>query len=598
MRFFTLLTIFSCFKFAFAQNPPKREFRGAWIATVSNIDFPSSKFLSSEQQKAEFVNILNKHQQAGINAVVVQLRTNGDALYPSELEPWAEWLTGKQGQAPSPFYDPLALMIEECRKRGLEFHAWLNPYRAVSNINTSQIADNHIAKKRPDLLLAYGNLRILDPGNPESREWVTKVVMDIVRRYDVDGIHFDDYFYPYPVSGQVLNDDATFSKFNRGFTNRADWRRENVDLLIKMVSDSIKAAKPYVKFGISPFGIWQNKSASQPLGSETRGLESYNDIFANSIKWSQQGWVDYMAPQLYWYIGYSVADYDKLTKWWASNANNRHLYIGQAIYRVNADVNWNSGEIPKQIRLNRNTLGVNGSIFYNTTFLNQNPLGVRDSVINNYFKFPALPPTMPWKKSTMPNPPTGLIATLSSKEIQLKWNKAQSGINEIDKIKRYVVYRFANDEKVDLSNAKAIRHITNSDENSFTDTEINAALKYTYVVTALDRLHNESTPSNEASVQVITEIEEETEIAETELFQNFPNPFNNKTYITYFLSKGSWVKLRIFDILGVEKQLLVDEWQSVGLQSIEFNNKILPRGVYIYSIETSDIMLTKRMVIE
>jgi uncharacterized lipoprotein YddW (UPF0748 family) len=588
--FLTLLSLT-----ALAQTPLKREFRGAWIATVSNIDYPSSKTLTPEQQRNEFINLLNQHQQAGLNAVVVQIRSNGDALYQSSLEPWSEVLTGKQGQAPNPIYDPLTFMVAETHKRGMEFHAWFNPYRAVPNITTTQLADNHIAKKRPDILLAYGNLRILDPGHPESRNWVTKVVMDVVRRYDIDAVHFDDYFYPYPTTGLTLNDDSTYVKYNRGIANRADWRRDNIDLLIKMVSDSIKSAKPYVKFGISPFGIWQNKSTAQPNGSDTRGLESYNEIYANSTKWTQQGWVDYMAPQLYWYIGFSVANYAVLLDWWAKNANNRHLYIGQGAYRINADANWNAAEMPKQIRLNRTNTQVQGSIYYNTNTLNKNPLGFRDSLRNNFYRYPALQPAMSWKKSTIPSAPTNLTAVLSTNGIQVKWTKSQTSSNEIDKIRSYVIYRFKDDEKVDLTNAKAIRTIIHDDSAEYLDIENPpSALKFTYVVTALDRLHNESNPSNEAKITVISANEEE--IAQTELFQNYPNPTDGKTIIPYFLAKNSLVKIKIYDWLGREIRSIIDEQQTAGKHEVEVNN--LTKGLYIYTLEADSKLFSKRMIVE
>ena len=277
-QFFTCLILSLYFFSAQAQNP-KREFRGAWIATVGNIDYPSAKTLTTAQQQAEFIKILDQHQQAGINAVMVQIRTNGDAFYPSNLAPWSEFLTGRQGKSPEPLYDPVAFMISECRKRGIEFHAWFNPYRAVANVNTSILDATHVALKRPDWLLAYGNLRVLDPGNPEVRRHVNQVVMEVTRKYDVDGIHFDDYFYPYPATGLTLNDSATYANNKRGINNRNDWRRDNINLLVKAIADSIKSVKPWVKFGISPFGIWQNKTTAQPLGSETNGLQSYSDIY-------------------------------------------------------------------------------------------------------------------------------------------------------------------------------------------------------------------------------------------------------------------------------------------------------------------------------
>lgn len=577
----------------FAQNPPKREFRAAWIATVNNIDFPSSKTLSAAQQQTEFINILNQHKQTGINAIVVQIRPTSDALYESSFEPWSEVLTGKQGQNPQ--YDPMKFMIEECRKRGIEFHAWFNPYRVVSDATIAKIdSSKHIAAKRPDLLLAYGNLRILNPGLQDSRNYVTKIVMDVVRRYDVDGVHFDDYFYPYPVSGTVLNDDATFAQNSRGFTNKNNWRRDNIDLLIKQVSDSIKAVKPYVKFGISPFGIWQNKTASQPEGSATNGLQSFSDIYADSKKWIQQGWVDYLAPQLYWYIGFSVADYGILANWWNNLVTEpRHIYIGQAMYRVNADANWNANEIPKQLNVNRSLKNVYGSIFYNTTSLNKNPLGVRDSLRNNYFKYPALLPPMPWKDNIAPQPPTGLIATVVADGVSLKWNFDKSITNELNKTKQFVVYRFKEDEKIDINNSKSIIYISPLAEETYIDKTAKDA-NYTYLVTALDRLHNESLPSNESKAILVTS--QEPIFTSTFLHQNYPNPFEDRTTITYSLSKRSEVKLIISDLLG-ESKVLVDEIQDAGTHEILVDAANFKSNQYIYTLITSNQTISKRMLI-
>lgn len=604
MKVRLFLFVLICISYSsIAQIPPKREFRAAWIATVSNIDFPSSKTLTPEQQRAEFINILNQHQQTGINAVIVQIRPTCDALYASSLEPWSEWLTGKQGQAPQPFYDPLVFMIAECRKRGMEFHAWFNPYRAVSNVKTAKLdSTKHIAVRRPDLLLAYGDLRVLDPGKPEARNFVTNVVMDVVRRYDVDAIHFDDYFYPYPETGKVLNDDSTFSKFNRGISNRADWRRDNVDLLVRQVSDSIKSTKPWVKFGISPFGIWQNKTNNQPNGSATNGLQGYNDIYADARKWVQQGWVDYIAPQLYWSIGFAVADYGILLPWWSQNSFGRHLYIGQAAYRVNTMTTsepsaWLNGtQLPTQIRANRIQPAVQGSIFYNTTSLNKNPLGIRDSLRTNLYRYPALIPNMAWKDNIPPPAPQGLTATITSNGVQLRWNRPSTGTSELEKIRYYVVYRFANEELTNTSAAQNIRYISPNDTTAYLDAVSNPTLKYTYVITAVDRLHNESVASAPASVVLITALDQQL-APQTELLTNYPNPFEEETLIPYQLAKSGRVRLKIWNLLGQEITTLVDEWQTQNSYQISFRRNFLPSGVYICTLETDDFKGSKRMIL-
>lgn len=580
---------------------PKREFRGAWIATVNNIDYPSTKNLTSAQQQAEFIKILDQHQQAGINAVIVQIRTNGDAFYPSELAPWSESLTSKQGKAPEPFYDPMAFMVAECRKRGIEFHAWFNPYRAVPNINTTVLDAKHVAVKHPEWLLPYGNLRVLDPGKPEVIKHITEVVMEVATKYDIDGVHFDDYFYPYPSARLTINDSATYNRNSRGIVNRADWRRDNVNILVKTIADTLKAVKPWVKFGISPFGIWQNKTTAQPLGSATGGLQSYSDVYCDSRLWLQNGWVDYIAPQLYWNIGLAVADFSVLVPWWANNVFDRHLYIGHAAYRINAtDVAaWQiPSQMPSQIRLNRSTAKVQGSIFYNTNTLNKNLLGFRDSLIIKIYKTPALMPQMAWKDAVSPNSPKNLMANLTNTGLQIKWEKPTVGTSELDKIRGYVVYRFADNEPVDITNPAAIRSIIYKDTTAFFDADISQqAMRYTYVLTAIDRLHNESFPSNSTTAVLVTATEEKEVFTEAKLNQNIPNPFDDYTKISYKLERASHVTLKIFDIMGTERNRLVDEYKSAGEYSHDFHNLNLETGVYFYSLQTQGGISVKRMIV-
>ncbi len=598
-QFFTCLILCLSIISIQAQNP-KREFRGAWIATVGNIDYPSVKTLTTAQQQAEFIKILDQHQQAGINAVMVQIRTNGDAFYPSDLAPWSEFLTGRQGKAPDPFYDPITFMISECRKRGIEFHAWFNPYRAVSNINTSIFDAKHVAVLHPEWLLPFGNLRVLDPGLPQVRKHVTQVVMEVANRYDVDGIHFDDYFYPYPTTGLTLNDSATYAKNTRGILKKDDWRRDNVNLLVKSISDSLRAVKPWVKFGISPFGIWQNKSASKPLGSATGGLESYSDIYCDSRFWLEKGYIDYITPQLYWNIGLVVADFAILVPWWANNVFDTHLYVGHAAYRINASDSapWqNPSQMPSQIRLVRNTPKAQGSMFYNTNTLNKNLLGFRDSLITKLYKTPSLMPTMAWKDVIAPPSPTNLTASVTNSGVQLKWTKPTTGTSEVEKIRGYVIYRFADNEANDISKAEAIRTIIPKDTTAYFDTEsLLKVFKYNYLITALDRLHNESTPSNVASAVIVTGIEEEQN-PQTELSQNAPNPFSDYTKINYHLAKSGNVSLKIIDLLGKESITLLNEHKQAGSYYAEFHNQSLPSGIYLYILETEEGILSRKMLI-
>jgi uncharacterized lipoprotein YddW (UPF0748 family) len=582
-----------------AQGPaPKREFRAAWIATVGNIDWPSAKGLSAAQQQAEFISIINQHRQAGLNAVVVQVRSVCDALYASPLEPWAEVLTGRQGQSPG--YDPLAFMLAECHRRGLELHAWFNPYRAVSNVQTATLDPTHVVRQRPDWLLAQGNLRILNPGLPAVRQYVTRVVLDVLRRYDIDGVHFDDYFYPYPVTGQSFSDDSTFAAFPRGFSSRAAWRRDNVDLLVKQVSDSIQAVKPWVKFGISPFGIWQNRSPTQPLGSATGGLEGYTDIYADSRKWIQQGWLDYVTPQLYWYIGLPVADYAVLAPWWqdairTGSFPDRHLYIGQAAYRVGNDpaAQWNqAAQMPTQLRQNRQA-GIPGSIFYNTSSLLKNPLGLRDSLRLRYYNRPALRPLMPWKDNTAPPAPTGLSVQVSGSTVTLRWTRPATAPAELARARQFVVYRFEPGQPTDLSQAAAIRTLTDTDTTAATDTDLRPGLAYRYVVTSLNRLHTESGPSAEVIVPPVLGLTEPSAF----LLRCDPNPINDRADVRYTLTTPTHLRLTLLDGAGRPVRLLVNGLLAVGEQTVVLNASGLPTGLYVLVLTTDSGQRETRRVL-
>lgn len=589
-----LLCLIICFaNNLFGQIPPKREFRAAWVATVNNIDWPSSKTLSVAAQKQELMTILDQHKQAGLNAVLVQIRSNCDALYPSFFEPWSEVLTGLQGRSPQ--YDPLDFMISECRKRGLEFHAWFNPYRVVSNINTAIVDSNHVSRKHPEWLLPFGNLRILDPGIPEVRNYVTSVVLDVVKRYDIDGVHFDDYFYPYPQTGLILNDDSTYIRHNRGFVDRGNWRRDNVDLFVKMISDTLKSVKPWVKFGISPFGIWQNKTTAQPLGSATGGLQSYNDIFADSRKWLQQGWLDYAAPQLYWYIGLSVANYSVLVPWWNDIAFGKHIYIGQGAYRINADANWNAAQMPTQIRLNRQYPNVFGSIYYNTTSLKSNPLGFRDSLRTNLYQYPTLLPTMKWRDSIPPSVASGLTAVRNPTNVQLTWTKPAATTQELQKVRQFVVYRFDDYAPVNYQDARAIRYITPTDTTAFTDETVQTGRRYTYVVTALDRFHNESAPSN---IAVIIGTATQDLNSNSAHLEASPNPFSDVVQIHYELKKNSFIQLTVNDLYGREVASLVNRNQISSAYTLPFEAHYLPSGIYFIYLKTEDGIAVKKVILQ
>ncbi|QEK52438.1 family 10 glycosylhydrolase [Pedobacter aquae] len=472
---------------------PKREFRGVWIATVVNIDWPSKAGLSTAQQKDELMNILDQHQKQGLNAVFFQVRPASDALYAKGTEPWSIWLTGTQGKAPEPFYDPLDFAIKECHKRGMELHAWFNPYRATFDSQFDKLHKNHITNLKPDWFITYGGKKLFNPGLPDVRAYITQVIMNVVRNYDVDGIHFDDYFYPYGVKGQTIDDTEAYIAYNNGIKDIADWRRDNVDKLIKMVSDSIRTEKKHVKFGISPFGIWKNKK-QDPEGSETNGGDSYYGLFADSRKWAKEGWVDYINPQIYWAFSTMAAPYNKLVDWWSNNAYGRHLYIGQGAYRLsdNKDIGWrNPTQMPSQLIYNRLNNRVQGSVYFSSKSLNTNLKGISDTLKNNYYKYPSLPPVMLWLDSISPNRPENLLAVQTNKSVLLSWNlpsKAKDG----DAAYGFTIYRFEDNEPLDIDKASAIKKVFFGAITSWEDQDIIKGKKYTYVVTALDRLKNES----------------------------------------------------------------------------------------------------------
>lgn len=391
-----ILSVFPCFLLlsAFAQSKP--EFRGVWIASVDNIDWPRRGQYNPEGQKAEFVRQLDLHQRNGMNAVVVQVRPSADAFYPSPYEPWSQWLTGTQGKAPSPFYDPLQFTIGEAHKRGFEYHAWINPYRANFAVGTASIAPDHVTKQHPDWFLKYGGTLYFDPGNKEAQAWVVAVVKDIVTRYDVDAIHMDDYFYPYRIAGKEFPDHASYAKYGAGM-NKEDWRRSNTDSIICKLTKAIHEAKPWVKFGISPFGVWRNQS-DDPDGSPTQaGQTNYDDLYADILLWLEEGWIDYVAPQVYWEFSHKHAPFEPIIKWWNDHSYGRHCYVGLGIYRAGTNPAWRDRtQLPRQIDSTRALENLGGQIYFSSTTFDKNPYGWNDLLRNNYYKEKVPVPEMPW----------------------------------------------------------------------------------------------------------------------------------------------------------------------------------------------------------
>lgn len=482
--FFTSCSVSRQMTAPISENP-KREFRGAWIQTAFQGEY---KEMTPAEMKRSFVRKLDFLSSCGINAIIFQVRPEADAFYRSDIEPWSRFFTGEQGLAPAGNFDPMAFLIEECHKRNMEFHAWLNPYRASTAGNT-RFADSHIYHRRPDLFVTYNKQILFDPGIPDNRQFICRVVRDIVSRYDVDAIHMDDYFYPYPAAGESFPDEMSFQKYGnpKGYTvaQKADWRRENVNLLIRELKRTILLTKPWVRFGISPFGIYRNqKSTPDGSGSKTNGLQNYDDLYADILRWVKEGWIDYNMPQIYWEIGHTAADYTTLIQWWNRHAYGGHLYIGQDVART-----MKAGQLTEKMRLERSLPNVKGNCFWPANELLWNNGGVADSLKSQYHRSPALIPAYTHLHDRSPKEVKKLKAEWTEQGYLLHWEAEQSATNP-ELATYFVIYRFGKNEKKDLNNPDRIVATT---RNLFYALPYdNGEEKYTYVVTAVDRFHNES----------------------------------------------------------------------------------------------------------
>jgi uncharacterized lipoprotein YddW (UPF0748 family) len=475
-----------------APVPPKRELRGVWICTLANLDWPSRANMHSDLQKTEFTKLMNGVEKAGLNAVFVQVRPAGDALYPSELVPWSQYLSGKQGVPPSPFYDPLEFMIDEAHHRNIEFHAWFNPFRALSHIQFSSVSADNMLNRHPDWFFTYGISKYFDPGVPAARHYLVRVVMEVVRNYDVDAIHLDDYFYPYPLAGVPIPDDRSFRTYGGGYSDRSTWRRHNVDAFVEELADSIFLNKPSVKFGISPFGVWRNDDQDVRGSGTVRALSAYDALYADTRKWLKYGWVDYMVPQLYWNIGNPRAAFDVLLKWWDDQSSDRHVYIGHAIYLLAREPkpSWaNAAEFVDQVELCRSQDQICGSAWFRCASIIANDGGITNSMRYELYKYPALVPTMPWIDSIPPNRPIDLKIYRQDIGLYLAWERPEPA-DDTDLPSYYVVYRFEDGAPNDLDDPRNIVMITR--DQHFLDKSAKPGLVYTYAVTSVDRLHNES----------------------------------------------------------------------------------------------------------
>ena len=491
---FTTLCVF--FVSAHAQYDGKHEWRAVWIATVGNMDWPSSQDLTSEQQKAELIAYLDLYKSLNFNAIVFQVRPTADAFYASKLEPWSHYLTGQQGKAPNPYYDPLAFIIEESHKRGMELHAWLNPYRITySNGQLENLASSHIYNTHPEWFTQHGRRVYFDPALPQTRDFTCKVAADIVRRYDVDGIHMDDYFYP----DNNFEDSLSFVRYNRGYApeDKMAWRRENVDLVIQQLRDTIKSIKPYVKFGISPYAVWRNLR-DDPRGSDTQSYAytNYDHLHADVLKWMENRWVDYMLPQLYFHIGYERADFTILAKWWGDYSDGLPLYAGLGSFKLSAraDEPWNSvAEVVKQIEHIRRLPEYSGVCYFNAKNFTDNRLNVTETV-REIYTHPTLVPPLRGFDTKAPQAPQQVVLTRKGENIELKWQAPAFLPREGLPAMYYAVYRFRAGETPDFAKGDAIVWLGGDTQCSL---PVEGANAYRYYVTALDRLFNEG-PASEA----------------------------------------------------------------------------------------------------
>lgn len=468
-------------------NAPKRDFRGAWLHTVYQPQYAAQ---STEQNKAYLIRVLDSLQAVGVNAVIFQVRPSADAFYKSKHEPWSRFLT-KDGNAPQPYWDPLAFVTEEAHKRNMELHAWLNPYRVTTSKN-EKLAKGHIYHKHPERFVSYEGKMYFDPALVENQDFIVEVVKDIVGNYDIDAIHFDDYFYPYPGKTD-FPDNASYKKYGNG-RDRGDWRRANVDSLIKKVNVAIKAEKPWVRFGISPFGIWRN-AKSDPKGSATNGLQNYDDLYADVLLWAREGWIDYLAPQLYWALENPRASYSVLAEWWDKNTpDETHLYIGQDIGVTMAKPDTIVFDQPTQLKakldMASKAKNIDGNIWWPGYSIIANKGGVADSLARVHYTLPALPPAYPGLSSVTPEAPSKV--KYDGKKIT--WSVPAPEGQSFD-AQQFVIYRFEpGEDSFYLENPANIAGITRNREFHPTHPGV-------YVITALDRVNNESLPSAPVKVK-------------------------------------------------------------------------------------------------
>jgi uncharacterized lipoprotein YddW (UPF0748 family) len=458
------------------QDQPEapREFRAVWVATVSNIDWPSRRTLSTEEAQQELLAIFDRSAELNLNAIIFQIRPMFDALYSSELEPWSEYLTGEMGQAPDPFWDPVEFAVTEARKRGMELHVWFNPYRARHPSARSELAENHISQTHPEIVREYGNYLWLDPTEEETKRKTLDVILDVVRRYDIDGVHIDDYFYPYRSygGGAEFPDHAQWEAYQAagGEMNRSDWRRSHVNDFVERFYREVKEEDPLVKVGISPFGIWR---PGYPEGIE--GLDQHEHLFADARLWLNEGWCDYYTPQLYWHMEREAQSYVRLLAWWVEqNFEGRHVWPGNFTNQIGSSADWPAEEILNQIEATRAQDGATGNVHFSMRTLMRNSKGIVGLLRDGPYAEPALVPASPWLKADQPPQP----------EFAVEGNRLAVSSEKAEQIRLWVMYLKNND-------GWTMRVVPN-DGSNHGSLEVEPGEFVEVQVSAVDRAGNES----------------------------------------------------------------------------------------------------------
>ena len=498
MKKLFLLCIICFINIFFIFGQKKREMRAVWVATVNNIDWSPKNEFEPYRQREAMLRILDTLEVLKINTLIFQIRPTADAFYMSQYETWSRFLTGNQGVVPNPMYDPLEFVIEEAHKRNIEVHVWLNPYRVLNVDNINLLNPSHLYFKNPKIFVKYGTQYYFNPAYAETREYLKNIVADIVSHYDIEAVHIDDYFYPYPIRGEEFPDNEAFKEENRGFKNKNDWRRDNVNLAIDLISKTIKDIKPYVEFGVSPFGVWRNKG-TDPNGSDTKALSNYDDLYADVLKWLKEDKIDYVMPQLYWEIGHKNANYSVLADWWNKNSFGHNLYIG--LFASNLGVGqgvWRNGnELVRQMKYNRKFANIQGVGLYSAVALMENRGAICDSLKNDFFKYHALVPASSFAPKDKPKSPVNVRVVQNNHiaRMLLYWDNPLK-----NDVLYYVVYYFDKKAKADISNPKNIWKITR--DNCLDITALTQKKEeYKIVVTAVNRYKIESEPTGEVKIE-------------------------------------------------------------------------------------------------